>query len=189
MTVTSTDIANQAIYYMGDNTQPVTGTAPNFDDSKAGVALRYLYEPCVQFVARQWEWDMARSSAALTASGNIAPGGWDYEYLYPTSAVQVWQLAPATQTDRNNPLPVNWVRGNTLVDGTQTSVIWSNLADAVAVFNNNPTENDWDAGFREAVVRLLASELAIALAGRPETSQVLFQSGSAALAAAKTRDS
>jgi len=189
MPVTSTDIANQALMEMGGNQPPVTGLAPTFDDSAAGKALQKLYVPCVQFVGRQFGWDFARAAVALTLSGNAAPLGWTLEYLYPTGGVQVWQITPAALTDANNPLPVNWAVGNASVNGTQRKVIWTDQANARAYYNNNPTEDTWDAGFREAVVRLLASELSLAVAGKPDAAQVLLQSGADMEKIAEGRDS
>lgn len=176
MTVTSNDIVNQAIQFIGDDQPPVQGQSPTFDSSKAGTALQKLYAPCVATVARQFGWDFARNSVALTVSGNVAPFPWAQEYLYPGNGVEIWQLMPAALTDANNPLPINWSVGNAQVGGNQTKVIWSNLAAARAFYNNNPSENLWDSGFREAVVRLLASELAMALAGKPDTMQNLLES-------------
>ncbi len=93
--------------------------------------------------------------------------------------MEVWQLVPATLTDPNNPVPITWNVGNALVSSVQTKVIWTNLASAHAYYNNNPTENVWDPLFREAVVRLLGSELSIALNGRPDTAEGLLNSGAA----------
>jgi hypothetical protein len=180
MTVSSNDIANESLQLIGNNMPPVVGQAPNFDNSSAGVALQKLYTPCVQTVARQWGWDFARNTVALTLTGNSpADPSWLYEYAYPTSGVEVWQLIPATLPDPNNPLPVNWSVGNTQVAGAQTKVIWTNLQNAKANYNNAPTEGTWDPLFREAVVRLLASELAMATMGRPDTAQALLESGAA----------
>lgn len=179
MAVTSTDIVNQAIQLFGNSQPAVTGVSPNFDDSPAGKAAAKLYAPCVATVGREFGWDFARNIVALTASGNAAPFPWSREYLYPSNGVQVWQLTPAALTDANNPLPVNWAIGNTVVATVQTKVIWCDLAAARAIYNNNPNENTWDPLFREAVVRLLASELSMALAGRPETSQSMLESGAA----------
>ena len=179
MSVTSNDVANQAIELMGGNQPPVTGYAPTFDNSTTGVALQKLYAPCVATVARQFGWDFARAQAALSLSGNAAPTGWAYEYLYPGQGVEVWQLVPPALADPNAPLPINWAVGNAQVGGDQVKVIWSNLAGALAAYNNNPTEATWDPGFREAVVRLLASELASALAGKPDLAENYLQSGAA----------
>lgn len=169
--VTSTDIVNQAIQLIGDNQPPVTGVAPTFDNSAAGIAAAALYLPCVATVGRQFGWDFARNTVTLTLSGNTAPFPWTFEYLYPTNGIQIWQLKPASLADPNNPLPLRWSVGNALVSSTQTKVIWANLSGAEAVYNNAPSEATWDPGFREAVVRLLASELAIAIPARPDFSQ------------------
>lgn len=180
MPVTSADIVNQALLMIGGNQPPVTGNAPNFDDSTAGKAAAKLYTPCVQTVGRQWGWDMARNTFTLVLSGNAAPdppGGT--EYLYPPFAIQIWQVVPGAGLDPNNPIPVNWTVYNTLVNNVQTKVLQTAAASPKAVLNSNPTESVWDPGFREAVVRLLASELAIAIAGRPDSSESLIQSGSA----------
>lgn len=189
MAVTSTDIANQAIQLMGGNQPPVTGVAPNFDSSAAGVALSKLYSPCVQTIGRQFEWDMARSTVTLTLSGNTAPFPWALEYIYPPNGIEVWQLTPATLSDPYNPLPTTWVVANAVVSGAQKRVIHTNLASARAVYNNNPNEDSWDADFREAVVRLLASELALAIAGRPDTADLLLRSSGAFEKIAEGRDS
>ena len=174
---------------MGGNQPAVTGVAPTFDNSTAGKALQQLYAPCVATVARQFGWDFGRNVVTLTLSGNTAPVGWAYEYLYPTNGVEVWQLIPTSLTDANDPIPYNWSVGNVLVGATQTKVIWANLVSAKAVYNNNPTEDTWDPGFRESVVRLLASELALAIGGKPDAAQVLMQSGGAMEKIAEGRDS
>lgn len=176
---TSNDIANQAISLIGDNTPPVQGFAPTFDSSPAGQQLQNLYVPCVRTVARQFGWDFARSDAALTPSGNTAPWPWAYEYGYPTGTVEIWQILPATTIDPNNPLPVRWNVGNAVVSGAQSRVIWTNQQTAVAVLNNMPNESTWDDLFREAVVRLLASELSIALFGKPDQAEAYLNSGAA----------
>jgi hypothetical protein len=179
MAVTSNDVANEAIQLIGDNQPPVTGQAPNFDSSTAGIALSKLYGPCVQTVGRQFAWDMARQTIALTLSGNTAPFPWSFEYLYPTNGIEVWQVHPSTSPDVNNPLPVNWNVANNVIGGQQQRVVWCNLATAYVTYNNNPNENTWDSLFREAVVRLLASELAMALAGKPDAAEMYLQSGGA----------
>lgn len=171
------DVVNEALQYIGDNMPPVTGNPPTFDSSAAGVAAAQFYNPVVQTVGRQFGWDFARNTFTLAPSGNTPPDPWTYEYLYPAAAVQVWQLKGATETDPNNPLPVNWNVANTLVANVQTKVIQTNLQNALAVLNNNPSDTVWDPGFREAVVRLLASVLSMAIAGKPDMAQSYLESG------------
>lgn len=180
------DIVNQALQLVGDDSPPIGGTAPTFDNSKAGQAAQRLYAPTVAEVGRLFEWDFARRQVALTVSGT-APVGYAYQYLYPTNGIQVWQIRPATVTDPNNPAPSNWVVGNAVVGGNMTKVIWANLADAVAVYNNNPGPEVWDPGFVEAVARLLASKFAMAVAGRPETASNLLESFNSFVNAARGR--
>jgi hypothetical protein len=189
MTVTSTDIVNEAIQRIGNNQPLVSGTAPTFDQSPSGRAAAILYAPIVQSVGRRFEWDMARNTVSLTLSGGAAPVGWTYEYLYPSNGIEVWQLLPATFTDANNPLPINWVVANATISAVQKKVIHTDLVSARAVYNNNPGETLWDPLFREAVVAALANAFAIALAGKPDTAQAMFDMGNFIEGLAQGRDS
>lgn len=183
----STDVVNQALMLVGGNMPLVTGVAPNFDDSVAGKAAAMLYVPCVATVARQFEWDFSRSTVALVASGNVAPFPWTFEFIYPANAVEIWTLIPPTLADPFDPLPVNFVVANVLVSSVQTKVIHTDLANPLAVCNNNPAESLWDSMFREAVVRLLASEMSMAIAGKPDTMDALLKTGVAFEGIAQTR--
>ena len=189
MAATSNDIANEAVQLMGGNQPFVTGLAPNFDSSVTGKALQKLYAPTVAAVARQSEWGFARQMVALALTGNVAPFPWTYEYAYPANCVQVWQLTPSALSDTNNPLPINSVVGNAVVAGVQSKVIWTNLASAYAAINANPLESTWDSLFRQAVVRLLASALAMAIGGKPDLAQTMLESGGAFESLAESRES
>jgi hypothetical protein len=185
--LTSQIVANNALQLVGDNQPLVSAGAPNFDQSPAGVALQQLYAPTVATVMRQFGWDLARNTQPLALTGNPAPFPWAFEYTYPANCLEVLQVAPPSIADPNDPLPVNWSVGNDVVGGDQVKVIFSNLAGALVVYNNGPAENTWDPLFTEAVVRLLASKLAMAIAGRSDTAQTLLQSGSAMEQIAETR--
>lgn len=183
--VLSVDVANQAIQMIGDNQPSITGSGnypnPTFDSSAGGLAAAALYVPCVNTVSREFGWDFERSTVILTGTGGVPPDFWSLEYLYPGGAggLQIRQLYPSAALDPNNPnpldpnnpRPVRWTVGNKLISSVQTKVLWTNLANARAVYSGQMNENLWDPGFREAVVRLLASEFAMALAGRPDTAQ------------------
>lgn len=178
MVATSTDVVNEAIQLIGNNQAPVTGIAPSFDTSAAGVAAAAIYDSVVAAVAREFNWDWTRQTLALVPSGNTPPPGLSQEYLYPAAAVQLWQLLPSAPVDPNNPLPITWTVANTLVAGVQTKVIRTNLVSAqavcaIALTNSEPL---WDSLFRQTVVHMLASELAMALVARPDTARDMLDS-------------
>lgn len=187
--LTSNSVANRAIQLIGDNQPAVTGEAPTFDNSVAGKALAVLYAGAVQTVGRQWGFDFSRAVATLALSGNPAPFPWALEYVYPSMGVQVRQLLPPALADPNDPLPINWSVGNTLVAGVNTKVIWTNEADASAYYSNQPGEATWDPLFTEDVVRLLASELAMAIAAKPDTARDAFEQGAGFEQISQARDS
>ena len=189
MANTSQSVANEALMLMGGNQPQVSAGAPGFDNSTAGLALQQLYTPCVQTVAKEWGWDFARNSVALVLTGNVPlDPRYTLEYTYPGNGVEVWQLFPAALADPNNPAPIRWTVANNLVGGVQTKVIWASLAAAVANYNNTPSEATWDVLFREAVVRLLASELSTALAGKPDTAQLFISTSGSFEQIAETRN-
>lgn len=174
--LTSMAVANQAIQLIGNDQPLVSAGAPNFDSSPLGVSLQQVYAPTVATVMREFGWDLARNTQPLVLTGNPAPFPWAYEYTYPENCLQALQVMPPSTVDPNNPLPVNWSIGNDVVGGNQIKVIFANLAGAQLVYNNGPIESTWDPLFTEAVVRLLASKLAMGVAGRADTSTQLLQS-------------
>ena len=189
MSDTDVNVVNEALALTGFDGAPVTGSAPTFDSSIMGKNAARLYVPAVQAVARQFEWDFSRQVVLLGGTGNVAPFPWTKEFVYPALAVQVWQVTPTGQADANDPLPVNFAIGNAQVGGVSTKVIWCNLNLALAVYNGLPPVAVWDAGFRAAVVRLLASEFAMAGAGKPEAAQGALESFGQFIASAAERPS
>lgn len=176
---TATDIVNEALMLAGGITPLVTGTAPTFDNSANGKAAALLYGPTVAAVGRQFGWDFARHTVALVLTGNVAPYPWALEYGYPADGIEILQLTPMTEADPNDPLPVNFIVANNVVGAFQKRVIQTNLANAQAVYNNNPLPDAWDALFHQAVVRLLASGLSMAIGGKPDLAQSMLEGGSA----------
>ncbi len=196
MPTTSADIANRAGQLIGDN-QPLILGAGNYPTAiwiTAGNPLAQsasvLYNGVVNTVGRQFGWDFSRKSVALALTGNSSPlPGFALEYVYPGNGIQIRQLVPATITDPNNPLPVRWTVANDVVATIDAKVILTNLVGALAIFTNEVDENLWDSGFTEAVVRLLCSEFAMAIAGRPDTEKNALENFGQFVGAAEQRDS
>lgn len=169
MAATSQDVANEALALIGYDGFEISAPAPNFDTSIPGKVARRVYPYAVAACARLTSWSFARTVLFLQPTGNTAPFPWAFEFGFPANCIDVWQLAPATaQADPNNPVPIAWVRGVASVQNVQSSVIWTNLGLAYAIFNSNPLESTWDPLFRASVVKYLAAEFAMANLGKPD---------------------
>ena len=180
MSVSSNDIVNEALQLSTANQPPIQGQAPTFDSSRAGQVAAAVYASVVQTVGRTFGWDFARRAVALNLSGNT-PRLFAFEYLYPPEGIEIWELAPQpADDDPNDPLPINFDIANAVVLGTTVRVIQTDQPNAWAIYNNNPNENTWTAGFRQAVVRLLANYFTLALDGKPDLAQSMLE-GYAAL--------
>jgi len=174
MTVTTADIVNESLNLIGYDGPPVTGAAPNFDTSTAGQAAAKLYAPAWQAVVRMNTWDCVRATEVMTLTGNPAPYPWSYEYYTP-NGFQIWQVMPQALADPNNPTPSDWIKGVSVVNNVQQSVIWTNISGAQAVYAYGPLlPQSWDALLRACVVRYLAAEFAVSLLGKPDLAQSLF---------------
>ena len=188
MAYTSNSVVNEALNAIGYDGPAVTGTAPSFDSSTPGQIAANVYAPSVAAVARSHGWAFTRTAASLTTTGNAAPFPWSYEYTYPANCVDLWQVTPASLTDPYNPIPVDWARGIALVSSVQTSVIWTNVQNAHAVYNGNPLESTWDPLFHQAVVNYLAYRFAVANLGKPDLCQMYIEQFGQMAQVAATRD-
>lgn len=168
---TPADIVNRALQQIAAQAT-ITGAPPTFDGTPTGIAAGLLYEPMVQMLLRSQDWEFARrASVPLALDGNTAAAPWAFEYAYPADCMRLRSVAPAS-FNANDPAPVRWEVGTNTIAGVQSTVILTNQAAAVATYtSSNVTENDWDPMFAEAVVRALASELAMAVGGRPDISR------------------
>lgn len=175
MAVSSQDVVNEALALIGYDGNPVSAPAPNFDSSTPGQIAQRTYPYAVAAVGRLTAWSFPRTVNPLVATGNAAPFPWAYEYGYPARCIDIWQLAPTTLADLNNPVPEKWARGVAMVSGVQSSVLWVNLSPALAIFNGNPIESVWDALFREQVVMYLAGRFGIASLGKPDIAELYVE--------------
>jgi hypothetical protein len=185
---TAASVVNQALQEIAGQAT-VTGTNPAFDGSPAGNAASILYTPCVNLLLREQDWEFARTTAPLVTSGIAPTYPWTFGYLYPADCMRIRSVVPATW-DANDPQPVRWSEGEQTIGGVATRVIFCDVATASLTYSTNTvTESEWDAMFQEAMVRLLASELAMAIGGRPDFSKVKLQEAGQIMAAGAGRDS
>ena len=176
--MTSNDIVNQALQMCGDNIPPVSGER-TFDDSTAGKALQKLYTPYVHRPSPSNSAGTLRATTSARAERESSASRLDLRISLSFDGGR--GAASATRDHRRSKRSV----AHQLVGRQFTRFHRSdqghlvNQQNALAVVNNAPTEATWDPLFREAVARLLASELADALAGKPDTAERFLQSAAA----------
>ena len=190
MTIGSTAVSlvNRALQEIAARAT-VTGTNPTFDGSAAGKAAGILYTPAVEMLLREQDWEFSRITATLVTSGVPVLYPWTYSYLYPSDCMKIRSVVPVTWI-LNDPQPVRWSEQSWPVGGLNVRTILCNVPAAVLVYStNNVTEVQFDPLFEEALVRFLASELAMALGGRPDYSRVKLEESGSLVQSGAGRDS
>lgn len=169
--MTPVDLVNRALEEIGDQVS-VTSVFPS-DGSPAANAANVLYYAAVDMVVRESHWDAARTTVILAkATGGTVPLPWGFEYLYPADCVQIRQIFPTT-FDPLDPQPIRWAVS--IDRGLNKKTVLALVDNALAVYSLRPTEDEMDPILREAIVKTLASSLAMALAGRPDYAKSLLE--------------
>jgi hypothetical protein len=177
---TSTDIVNRSLQQIAAQAT-VTGFNPTFDGSAAGNAAGILYTPVVKTLLRSQDWEFARREwIGTTVPPSLPPiiQPWQFIYLYPADCERLLQVFPAAPS-AFDPQPVRWSVAEIVVTaglGTAPAkaILTNQAAAALTYTSNSILEDQWDSIFAESVVRLLASELAMALGGRPDFSEKML---------------
>lgn len=123
--VASADIVNRSLNLAGCEI-----TIGDLQDGtrEAQIALRH-YTQTVWALLRAQDHEFSRKVATLALSGNTAPLGWSFEYVYPADCLKVRSVPPAT---RANPVaPVRWDVGTNIrsgIGGATVSVAGSGYA-------------------------------------------------------------
>lgn len=181
--LTSVGVVNMALEQIASQSQIVSlsGTSPE------QIAASALYTQVVELVLRSLEPEFSRREATLSASGTPVLG-WANSYSYPADCLGVRQVVPAS-INTNDPQPIRW---SVVTTGTAL-FINTNQASASVFYVTSAAgvgaEGIWDSIFTEAVVRTLASELAMAIAGRPDFSKQMLTDAGQIMAADIGRDS
>lgn len=154
MTVTTVQIANQALLKLGSDT-----IASLAEDTKPARLCNAIFTLLRDEMLRQHPWNFAMARAELVADVADAP---DFEFTYQF------------------PLPDNFLRLiNLYYDRSRFKLeggyILTNSGTVDIIYiqeMEDPT--DWDPLFREAFATRLASEIAFALTGSNTLSQILM---------------
>lgn len=185
MAATVEAIVNQAMMAAGHTRR----VADMYDGSEEAKVAVELYGQARDSLLDLRDWSFSRQVAPLTLlkgpppAGGYSPGqpwipglypepGFLYEYAYPSDALDIRNISgyPGNMPDLD-PVPREWRVDNDLtpniVDGVPTGppakVIFSNQTSAIATYRArviNPSQ--FDTGFTEALVALLAKKFAVA---------------------------
>lgn len=184
---TATDVCNRALAEAIAQ-YTLSGTNPAFDASAAAKACGLLYDPAWQMLLREQDTEFSRFTGTLVAGG-IATYPWSNAYLYPSDCLKIRTVVPATW-DPNDPQAIRWSEQNQIISTVPTRIILTNVPSAKLVYTtSNVTPDVWDFSFQEAVVRFLASQLALAVAGRPDLSRALLGQSGGILQSGEAKDS
>ena len=159
---TQVDIANRALAQIGTRSQ-LTGSTINSAESAEALYASLLYNPLLNFLLTEGDYDFAMAIQGTVASLQVDP--WPFAYVYPVQALRVRQLLNATPT--LDPRPFQW---NIVNFGAAKRIVSMQAANRI-IITIVPIEDLWDSIFTEAYTRLLASALAFATENRIEASK------------------
>lgn len=185
---TSADIVNRALAEIGQQ-QTVTGTLPTFDGSSTGIAAGQLYQAAVNMLLRNEDYEFSKAYVVLTQTAATPVPPWAYQFFYPSDCLRVRQVCPRTW-DALDPQAVTWDVQTVVILSVPTRVILSNEGNAGLFYTtSNVTENEWDPMFAEAAVRYIASEMVIAIGGRPDLSEKKLAESGQIMVSGQAKDS
>lgn len=187
------DIANQALSLAGARSI-ITSFSEQIPE---GQQCTIWYEQDRQWLLRKFNWGFARRQDALsllaTAPG-VAPQPatnlpwpfmpWSYAYQYPSDCVRFRSILPTYNASPVQPQvyalpqpPVPFLVSSFRNDaGNVVESIFTNQTQAFGIWTRDLTDTTlFDAMFVEALSHLLASHLAIPLAGDKALANSLFQ--------------
>ena len=158
MTISSVeDVINLALREIG-YPRPISDI---YEGSRASRAALDIYSQTRDQVLRDHNWPFATRDAALVSNNQPPPQGWLAEYTYPSDAVRVRNLKPATILSPNfDPVPLLWAEWNDNRLSPAAKVILCNVSPVVAVYVGRITDpSTWEPGFTAALIEWLTQKL------------------------------
>lgn len=178
------DVANVALVRMGFKLR--VGTL--FDGSEHAQDVLEIYGQTRDEMLREFDYDFAQRSVALTLLKSAPPGGyfppnlwnpaanppigWAFEYAFPTDAIKIRTIKPQPLFIVNaDPQPYDFTEGNDSLLTPAQRVILTNVGSAVAVYTGRVTDpTTWDVAFTDALAARLAALLGPLL--MPESTKI-----------------
>lgn len=168
MTVTTTQVTNQALLKLGSDT-----IASLSEDTKPARICNAIFVLLRDEMLRQHPWNFAMARSELVADVADAP---DFEFTYQYALPDDYIRLIGLYNDRTR---FKIEGGYILTDSDTVDIIYIQQME-------DPTE--WDPLFREAFATRLASEIALALTGSNTVAQALMFDYGIKLGKAKSVD-
>lgn len=116
-----------------------------------------------------WYW--ASAEEELVDAGQIPLLAGLYEYVYPSSAIHLWQVRPDTVV-ANNPQPTRHLERIDTRIAAPYRVVLCDFSPAVAVFVQRVVDpNAWPPEYIEILVKMLAQKVMMELQKRGEADE------------------
>lgn len=162
------DIYNQALMRIGIYDGLISDPA---EKTKPATVCTAFFDSCLERVLREIPWNFAERRVTLAQLGD-GPTNWGYRYSYPSDCLMIRRIETPgirnTRADQRIPFQV----GSTAT-GRE---IYCDLSEAEAVYTTKVDDlNQWDSIARSALAYLLAAEIAMPLAVKPDIAQAAMQ--------------
>jgi hypothetical protein len=156
------DLTNRALAQIGTRSQ-ITSMV---DGSSEALYANLMYNGLRDFMLVEGDYDFSQHGIPLVDAGLGTLVPWGLAYQYPTAALRIRQVYPVV-FDLLDPKPVAW--STMSIGGVR--YLTSKTPLGIAICTYAVVEDDWDAIFTEAFIRLLASALSFSLENRIEASK------------------
>lgn len=172
-------LVNEALAQVGTRSN-LTTLAGNLPEQ---VYANALYAPIRDFLLAEGDYDFSLVGTGAVAAAGIAFAPWTLAYSYPSDALRIRQLVPASY-DALDPRSIEW---NISGQGG-TKYIFTRETLGTVIYTKAVGEALWEPLFSEAFVRMLASALQYALKNSAEGSKLKLEEALSFAGVASMRD-
>jgi hypothetical protein len=164
MALTKTILCNLALSKIGNERVQLADF--DTDTGKIKDQCDLHYEPTLHELVRMHSWGCTKERVQLVDSGNTPTFGWEYEFDLPADCLRPLFLVPTEEATSVFKPNIDWtVEGRTVL---------ANQEDVWLLYIKEPAPADMDSLFASAFYTLLASKLAVPIAGDQQLYQTIL---------------
>lgn len=161
MALTTKELALANLALMLTGTTKTIATASDATNERR--VAEAWYPVALEFVLADRPWEFAAKRASLSTEAGTPPTNWAYQYTYPTDAIKVVRVLPATgSTRRDEQIPFQIVNTGTKL------IVCTNEQTATVEYTSLVSDPDlFDPSFKQALAYYLATLMAVPLKADP----------------------